>query len=268
MALAAAIVTQSKFWADNQVQKPASTAPAFETASFKHTGNMWDGGRIEGDRQYPRLMRSLEYEGVRLSGEVPLSEIFGFAYSPLLKPWSWEFNQPNWMAQEYFEIEAIAPDGTTLDGARVMLQTVLVERLGFKCHLTDRDTPMYALLRGTGELKLAPAAEPEPNPSAMQMGAFKKKSASLADFAGFLGSLMDREVVDKAGLPGQYKFDVDWSTDIVDTMREFGRHGDPTIVLTGLKRLGLKLEPSKEPQKVMVVDHWPDRPLGVVRGQR
>ena len=37
-------------------------------------------------------------------------------------------------------------------------------------------------------------------------------------------------------------------------MGEFGRHGDPTIVLTGVKGLGLKLEPRKEPLKVMVVD--------------
>jgi uncharacterized protein (TIGR03435 family) len=65
---------------------------------------------------------------------------------------------------------------------------------------------------------------------------------------------MDREVVDKTGLSGQYKFDVDWSKEIGATMGEFGRHGDPTIVLTGVKGLGLKLEPRKEPLKVMVVD--------------
>ena len=227
-------------------------APAFEVVSLKHTGNMWDGGRIEGGKHYTRPIRSLQYKGVRLSGELPLSGIFWVAFSPLVKPW--HFEGPDWVNEEYFQVEAIALAGTTLDGARAMLRTALEERLGLKYHLVDRDTAIYALLRGTGELKLAPATEPEPNPGAMQMGAFKKKSASLAGFAEFLSSLMDREVVDKTGLTEQYKFDVDWTKEIGATMGEFGRHGDPTIVLTGIKRLGLKLEARKEALKIMVVD--------------
>jgi uncharacterized protein (TIGR03435 family) len=219
---------------------------------------MWDGGRIEGGRHYTRPMRSLQYKGVRLSGEIVLGSIFWVAYSPLVKPW--HFEGPNWMNEEYFQVEAIAPAGTTFDGARAMLRTALEERLGLKYHLADRDTAIYALLRGTGELKLAPATEPEPNPGAMQMGAFKKKSASLAGFAEFLSSLMDREVVDKTGLAGQYKFDVDWSKEIGATMGEFGQHGDPTVVLTGVKRLGLRLEARKEALKVMVVDRLNKEP--------
>ena len=245
-AFAAAIVTQSRFWEDERVQKSAGKPPSFDAVSFKHTPHISNGGRMP----YTRPVRKLEYKGLRLSGEVPLSVIFEFAYSPLRGPWklNWEYYG------EYYEIEAIAPAGTNLDGARAMLGTVLAERLGFKYHLTDRFTPIYALLRATGDLNLAPAAEPGPNSGATQIEHFKNGSASLADFADFLSSLMDLEVVDKTGIPGQYQFDVDWSTDIRRT-GGFGPRFDPTIVSTRLKMLGLKLKPRKEWQKFVVVDH-------------
>jgi len=236
-----------------QTQKPAA-APAFEVVSLKHTGNLQDGGRYEGGRTYVRPYRSLQYRGVKLSGEMPLDFILQFAYSPLVKPWRLE--GPQWVQhnEEFYQIEAIAPAGTTIDGARAMLRTALAQRLGFQYHLVDRDTPIYALVRGTGELKLTPSTEPEPNPGARHMFVFKNKSASLADFAGFLWSLTDREVLDKTGIQGLYKFDVDWSKEMQDSMQDYGRSGNPAIAREGLKRMGLKLEPRKEPLKVMVVD--------------
>jgi uncharacterized protein (TIGR03435 family) len=237
-----------------QTQKPAA-APAFEVVSIKHTGNSRDGSWSDGRTTHARPLRTLAYRGVKLSGEAPLDDILQFAYSPLVKPWRYEGpHQGVNHDAEYYQIEAIAPAGTMIDGARAMLRTALAERLGFRYHVVDRDAPIYVLVRGNSELKLAPSTETEPNPGARQMGAFKNKSASLADFAGFLWALMDREVVDRTGIQGLYKFDVDWSKEIGETIGQYGPHGDPAIALAGVKRLGLKLEPRKELQKVMVVD--------------
>lgn len=238
-----------------QAQKPGAAAPAFEVVSLKHTGKLGDGGRDEGGRHYVRPFRSLQYRGVKLSGEMPLEFLLQFAYAPLVKPW--RFDGPDWLKnnEEFYLIEAIAPAGTTIDGARAMLRTALAERLGLKYHLADRDTPVYALVRGSGDLKLTPSTETEPNPGTHQMAVFKNKSASLADLASFVSSLTDREVVDKTGIQARYRFDLDWSKEVTETMGEFGQHGDPAIVHGGLKRLGLKLEPQKELRKLMVVDH-------------
>lgn len=245
------------FAADSSAQthKAVPAAPAFEVISVKHTGNMQDGGRMEGGRQYFRPIRRLEYKGVRLSGEEPLRSICTFAFSPLLTPFRSE--APDWMQSEYYQIEAIAPAGTTIDGARAMLRTALAERLGFQYHLADRETPVYTLLRGNGELKLARSTETEPNPGAHYMGAFRNKSASLADFANFVSAIAGRAVIDKTGIQGLYKFDVDWTKEIQDE-RQAGnwdpRNGNPGIALAGVKKLGLKLEPGKELQKILVVD--------------
>jgi uncharacterized protein (TIGR03435 family) len=244
-----------------QAQKPGAAAPAFEVLSLKHTGKTGDGGRDEGGKHYFRPYRGLQYKGVRLSGEMPLEFFLRFACGLLVNPWV--FEGPDWLKynEEFYQIEAIAPVGTTVDGARAMLRTALAERLGLKYHLVDRDAPVYALVRGNGDLKLAPSTETEPNAGAHQMAAFKRKSASLAEFASFISSLTDREVVDKTGVQGQYRFDVDWSKEVTETMGEFGRHGDPAIVHSGLKRLGLKLEPQRQLRKLMVVDRINKEPI-------
>jgi uncharacterized protein (TIGR03435 family) len=181
-----------------------------------------------------------------------------FACLPLVQPWKME--QPNWLFEEYYQIEAVAPAGTTLEEARSLLRGVLADRLGFRYHIVDREAQVMALVRGSTPLKLTTATQPEPNPGARQMGAFQNKSATLGDFANFLSTLSDREVVDRTGISGRYEFHVDWSKEIADTMREYGRHGSPSIVSDGLKKLGLKLEPRKEQQKVLVIDRINKQP--------
>ncbi len=236
----------------------AQRDPAFEVVSFKHTGNLNDGARIEGGTKYYRPIHNLEYRGVRLSGEVPLWSFFQFAFSPLVKPW--HLDSTLWVNDEYYQIEAIAPKGTTLDVARAMLRTVLRERLGVEYHLVDRDTPVYFLMRGDKPFRLPPATEPEPNPGAMQMGKYIRKSASLGDFASFLSGLAGRPVSDKTGISGQFRFDVDWSQQLQESMSTFGRGGDPGIALREVKQLGLRLEPGKEATKYLVIDHMNKMP--------
>jgi uncharacterized protein (TIGR03435 family) len=133
-----------------------------------------------------------------------------------------------------------------------MLRNVLVERLGLVWHLNNKNTPIYALMRGDGQLKLARAAEIEPGPVAMGAGVFKRKSASLADFASFLSGLAGREVVDRTGVQGQFKFDVDWNQDVPLTSDLPSR--DPGLVITKVKQMGLKIEPRNELTRTMVID--------------
>jgi uncharacterized protein (TIGR03435 family) len=153
------------------------------------------------------------------------------------------------MNEEWYAVDAIAPAGTNEDGARAMLRTALVQRLGLQYHLADREKKILALLRGSGALKLLPSTEPEPNPGLHQVGVFKNKSASLADFAGFVSWMAGIEVVDKTGIPGRYKFDVDWSQKV-----EGPPGSDPSIAYVGVQKLGLKLEAAKEMQKTLVID--------------
>jgi len=234
--------------------QPPAQEPRFELVSIKHTGDMMKGSWTEGGTTHVRQRRGPGFQGLKFSCEAPLSDVFRAAFSPLVKPW--REDSPAWMSSEYYDVEAIAPAGSTRDDVRAMLRTMLADRLGLKYHLTGKETPIYALVRGTGELRLTPPeAEPDTGGIRMSMGVFRRKSASLADFASVLSVYMDLEVFDRTGIEGAFRFDIDWSQEFAETMGQFHGHPDPAIVFAGVKKLGLKLEPRKEVLKEIVVDH-------------
>ena len=230
-----------------QTHTPTPPAPRFEVLSFKHTGNMRDGAVLRGERYYGRTTRPVELTGTRLSGEGPLNLILGFAFSPVVNPY-W-CQAPQWMNEEWYAVDAIAPAGTNEDGARAMLRTALAERLGLQYHLIDREAKVLALLRGSGALTLPPSTEPEPGRWLYQVGIFKNKSASLDAFAGLLSWMTGGRVIDKTGIPGRFVFDVDFSEKIEVPLRS-----DPSVAYVEVQKLGLKLEAAKEMQKTLVID--------------
>jgi len=220
-----------------QTQKTAKTLPAFEALSLKHAGRFFNG----------RHGRPLRFEAGKLTGDTRLVVFLYFAYP--LKPW--KYAAPPWINDECYEIGAVAPPGTNEDTARAMLRTALAERLGLKCHLENKETPIYALVTGDVPLKLTPAA-PDVRPSGnMQMGMYKNESASLSALAEILSWQLDSEVVDLTGIKGNYKFDLDWSAEL---QGENGPKVDPSVFFRLVKTLGLKLDPRKVPIKFLVVD--------------
>jgi uncharacterized protein (TIGR03435 family) len=230
-----------------------SGSPSFKVVSFKHTGNMNDGARIESGRKYYRPRRRLEYKGLKLSGEEILVSFLQFAFSPLIHPW--QFRGYPWMNAEYYEIRAIAPAGTALDDARAMFRSALTERLALQYHLDERETPVYFLTQNSGPLKLPPASAPETNPGGMQMGKYVRKPASMEDFATWLPGLTGRAVVDHTNVRAQFRFDVDGRRQMQESMQTFGPGGDPGVALMEVEKLGLQLEAGKERRSLMVVDH-------------
>jgi uncharacterized protein (TIGR03435 family) len=136
-----------------------------------------------------------------------------------------------------------------------MLRTALAERLSLQYHLTKRETNVYLLVRGAGNLKLSPSIQPEPQ-SLQSAWLFRNKSAALSDFARFLSSVVHTEVIDKTGIPGAYEFDVDWR----DLLEDDPQNNGPGIALMGVKRLGLKLETGKEMRNILVVDRSNRKP--------
>ncbi len=80
----------------------------------------------------------------------------------------------------------------------------------------------------------------------------------IATLTSILGSMMSAKVIDKTGLSGTYDFDMQYSQ-----AREKERDQDPTIwpqITDAVEdQLGLKLESTKGPIQVLVVDHI-DRP--------
>src|ERR1035437_3179260 len=122
LAFGIALCSQLSFVADAaaQTSKPPVGAPAFEVVSLKHTGNMMDGTRTEGGRTYVRPLRGPQFKGAKLSAVNNLGNIIAFAFAPLVK--DRRFEGLDWLYFECYTIDAIAPPGTTLEGAHAMLR--------------------------------------------------------------------------------------------------------------------------------------------------
>ena len=85
------------------------------------------------------------------------------------------------------------------------------------------------------------------NTSAHQIEAF----ATIANFCAQLSVWLDRDVVDKTGLSGTFDFHLPFSTSDIRP----GPLTDPArLISSAAQALGLKLEPGKNPNDVLIVD--------------
>ena len=93
---------------------------------------------------------------------------------------------------------------------------------------------------------------------------FTATNATMGDFAGVLqAAVLDRPVVDQTGLQGRFDFPLKWTPD----ESQFGGMGmkipppsenadaPPGLFTAIQEQIGLKLESTKAPVEVLVIDH-------------
>jgi bla regulator protein blaR1 len=262
-------------------QGQTSPAPAFEVASVKPNKSgegfirfgMQPGGRFT-------------------ASNVPLRELIRFAYA--LQDFQ-ILDAPGWIASDRFDVIAKAEGNIppsqpgTVGPLQRMVQSLLAERFQLKARLDMREMPRYDMVLARSDGKLgpqlkpsttdcqalfaaarrggAPPAPPGPGerlqcgfrigPGLMQMGA-----SPLSQLANALSPMVQRVVIDRTGLPGNFDLEM---TFILDQLPK----GPPTAgapplppidpdgasIFTALQeQLGLKLEPTRGPVDVLVID--------------
>ena len=235
LASASAGVAQNRA----QPQGATSTLPSFDVVSVKHSGQLGNG----------RQLAQSSYQGGRLVLEESLGDLLRTAYKVEYR----DLVGPDWLFHDIYDIRAIAPPDTNWKTVRMMLQTMLAERLALKYHLDERVAPIYALVVGKEKLGITIAVSQTEKVKTMGTTRFTGAS-SLATFVQYLSANMDRPVLDMTGLQGVYDFDLNWQPEYDEMMRESG-HSDPQVFFWAVRLIGLNLEPRKAPMKIMVIDH-------------
>jgi uncharacterized protein (TIGR03435 family) len=164
---------------------------------------------------------------------------------------------PSWAESDHFDISAKAEGegALTMEQARPMLQALLADRFQLKIHLETREVAMYALvIRKTGAKlqQSAPADESKSgitaNSSGMHLTVSKGTMAQLALWLS--GNGAGRPVMDKTGLIGSYTYELTWVN---------GPPGPddqtPSLFTALQEQLGLRLEATKGPSQIVVIDH-------------
>lgn len=188
--------------------------------------------------------------------------------------------EPPWSSTDGFDIEAkVAPaDVATLgkmnfEQRRAMFQTILTERFKLVVHHETRELPMYILTVAKGGPKLKDSGPDDPASTAprrrglmMNRGKLTGTDAQLSGLVTLLSRQLGRPIVDKTGLTGNYDFTLEWAPDDGGPAPPKPQDGSATStanapdpgasVFTALQeQLGLKLESTKGPVDVVVIDH-------------
>ena len=250
---------------------PAPGTPAFEVASVKantsgvpgssgHTGD----GSVTFRNQTVRSLISNAYDmrGNRIVGG------------------------PSWIDVERFDVNARAPEKTPDSGLAPMMRRLLAERFNLVAKREVRDEPVYALVLARADRRRGPSLHPStdcvnaaaaagraggrPDASPPAFGAvaacgsrmlsdsrgttIQSGMRTMADLAGMLRGVGDREVVDRTGLSGTFDFELRYAPDSVRATA-----ADPTQLLPDVftalqEQLGLKLEPQRGPVEYLVIE--------------
>jgi uncharacterized protein (TIGR03435 family) len=170
---------------------------------------------------------------------------------------------PNWLERDRFDIAAKAPNSTSADDVKLMLQQLLSERFKLVLHKDTRPMPGVVLGPGKGPHKLKEAASPgagcqgraQPTPGGAPLVQASCKGISMDLFAqqlrGFGGPYITSPVTDQTGLKGYWDFDIEFTPRAALALAG----ADAITIFDAVeKQLGLKLEQQRVQTPVIVVD--------------
>jgi uncharacterized protein (TIGR03435 family) len=209
------------------------------------------------------------------------------------------FDAPVWVSSERYEIEAKIDLATANEIGQLseeqrkiarqhMLQALLADRFKLTLHRETREMAVYSLVIAKNGPKFKQAAPGDAyskgltSPSGNLVGSgmmlmrlgggqIGGQGVPLDLLVKQLSAQLHQIVQDKTGLTGLYDFSLQWTPDLRQApagAEGIGDETDPSpgaaggSVFTALQeQLGLKLEPTKGPVEVLVIDHI-DRPSG------
>ena len=183
---------------------------------------------------------------------------------------------PEWLRTERFDITATAAKIPSRDERNLMLRSLLEERFKLIAHREMRELPIYALVRTRPDGSVGPnlrsaaaadcaalmaaRAKGDPLPpsnrilcgSSMHPGGLSVGGMTMAEIAAeVLSPQVERVVVDRTGLTGAYDFDLDFAR---ATPAGQSASDAPSIFTAVQEQLGLRLEPTRGPVEVLVID--------------
>jgi uncharacterized protein (TIGR03435 family) len=167
--------------------------------------------------------------------------------------------EPKWSEIDHFDINAKNSSGQemTQESARPLMQNLLADRFHLKAHWETREEAVFALVVEKDGPKFQPHADSLQHGmnSSRQPGKVNMRGAdvTMTQLADELAFRLQRFVIDQTGLAGHYDFILHWNPDpVIDGAS--ANESEPSLGTALHEQLGLKLNPTKGPVKVLVID--------------
>ena len=233
----------------------ANASPTFEVATIKPSKPDEQGKAF---RVIGRRFKTIN---------MTMTETMSFAYGIHAKQ---IIGAPDWFGTEKFDIDA-QPDGQGAPSDKQwkgMLQKLIVERCKLTYHPDKRELAVYVLsVAKTGPKLTKSDGDPNGLPGLFfrgRLGDLNVRNANMVDFTGLMqNAVLDRPVLDQTKITGRYDFTLNWTPD--DS--QFGGMGakippstdsanaPPALYTAIQEQIGLKLDATKAPADVFVLDH-------------
>ncbi|MGA8110922.1 MAG: TIGR03435 family protein [Acidobacteriaceae bacterium] len=170
-------------------------------------------------------------------------------------------NLPGWAKSERFEIAAQMDPDTSAAFNKLprdqrdrqwdrMMQSILTDRFRMQAHSETRRMPVYALMVAKNGPRLKPAAAGSADWSAGP-GRIAGHLVDMSLLSTLLSGSLGRIVVDRTGLTGHYDLTLTWTPDDQQALPDSG----PSLITALEEQLGLRLQATRAPAPVLVIDH-------------
>jgi uncharacterized protein (TIGR03435 family) len=234
----------------------APAQPAFDVASLKPSPPP------EGD--LINIDLGTVSHGMLTLTNTTLSECVRYAYGLASED---QISGPDWIRDRHirFDVVAKAPPATPADELPAMMQALLAQRFRLVLHREPKRIAHFDLAVAKNGPKLPVAPDDGPTTRVYYgRGRLSYKHIPMDRLAVLLSRQLRQPVFNKTGLSGAFDVELNWTPD--DTPSGMPAEADsaprPYIFNAIQQQLGLKLEASKEPVEVLVVDRADKVPLG------
>jgi uncharacterized protein (TIGR03435 family) len=232
----------------------ADANPAFEVSTIKPS------------KPEERFSLLVNRSGIMNTTSTSLSDLIKFAYSVHPRQIT---GGPSWLETEKYDVTG-KPDLEgipNVEQLKMMVQKLLADRFQLTFHRDKKELSVYAItITKTG----AKLTKNETGNALPGFGGgprnFNVRNSTMAEFAGVLqGQILEQPVVDQTGLgTTRYDFVLKWTPDPSQSQL-FGGPGPnipptpdadapPDLFTAFQQQLGLKLESTKAPVDVLVID--------------
>jgi uncharacterized protein (TIGR03435 family) len=244
-------------------QLPTATfSPTFEVASVKPNKS--------GSRSMSvRFPSSDRFEATNIDLMTLLLNAYGFQSFQIV-------GEPAWGRSERFDITAKADHEIAKGELQQMVRFLLADRFRLAARIEKREMPVYRLVLNKGgalgqnlvksnidceelgRTKASPPTpvatqeNPRPVPACSMRGMPGRLIASAMNFDHFVANIqseVQRVVVNDTGLKGSFDVKIEWASEAAPNL------SGPSYFTALQEQLGLKLESTRGPVEVLVIDH-------------
>lgn len=226
-------------------QQSPNPGIAFEAASIKTLANS------EGAFHYNVLPNRLDVRNMSL--RFLIEEAYDLS--------DFELSVPDSIGYRHFDIAAACGAAVSHADMRIMMRNLLIERFHLATHWDSRTESIYRLeVLPTGPTMTALAqgyALPN-SPLATRDGSTQLNGPmSMRQLAERMARFAGRPIIDETGLDGYFKIVLNFTPESPAVQSDSSA---PFLLKAVQEQLGLRLAPTKEPIKILVVDHADEVP--------